>query len=88
MITNKISDWMEENELLINHTKTKAMLIGLRPRLKNIQKFDIVLDGQKVERVVKFEYLGVIFDQHMTWQEHVESTGKKVAKRIGFFVSN
>ena len=81
---NRVSDWMKENRLIVNHTKTKTMLIGSRPRLKNIQTFDILMGGKRIERVTKCDKnLGVILDQHLVWHEHVESTGKMVAKRLG-----
>ena len=50
---NRVSDWMKENRLIVNHTKTKTMLIGSRPRLKNIQTFDILMGGKRIERVTK-----------------------------------
>ena len=48
-----------------------------------MQTFEILLGGVRIERVTKFEYLGVTLDQHMIWHEQVESIGKKVAKRLG-----
>ena len=42
-----------------------------------------LLKGQEIERVAKFKYLGIIFDQCITWREHAESAGGEVMKRLG-----
>jgi hypothetical protein len=80
---DKVSDWLEENKLLLNQKKTNVILFGTKPKLNKVNTFSILLKGQEIARVVKFKYLGIIFDQCMTWREHVESAGGEVMKRLG-----
>ena len=80
---DKVSDWLEENKLLLNQKKTNMILFGTKPKLNKVNTFSILLKGQEIERVVKFKYLGIIFDQCMTWREHVESAGGEVMKQLG-----
>jgi hypothetical protein len=77
---DKVSDWLEENKLLLNQKKTNVILFGTKPKLNKVNTFRILLKGQEIARVVKFKYLGIIFDQCMTWREHVESAGGEVMK--------
>ena len=59
------------------------ILFGKKPKLNKVNTFSILLKGQEIERVVKFKYLGIIFDQCMTWREHAKSAGGEVMKRLG-----
>ena len=52
------------NSLFINVTKTEAMLFGTSQRLS------VSVNGSTIKRVTDFKYLGVIFDEHLSWNEH------------------
>ena len=39
--------------------------------------------GKKIERVSSFCYLGVLLDEHLSWNELVEIICHKVTKRLG-----
>ena len=49
---DKVSDWLEENKLLLNQKKTKVILFGTKPKLNKVNTFSILLKGQEIERVV------------------------------------
>ena len=36
-----------------------------------------------IEIVDKFKYLSIVFDSHLTWNEHVQHVLSNVSKRIG-----
>ena len=63
----------------------KTNFIIFRPWQKriNLDKFDIVLNGQKINRVTNSKFLGVIIDEHLSWDKHIEQIGSKISKNIG-----
>ena len=59
------------------------MLFGTRKKLNKASDFEIKLTDQPLERVTKFKYLGVTFEESMTWNDHTETICIKSAKRLG-----
>ena len=41
------------------------------------------IHGHQLERVSKFHYLGVLFDENLTWKEQVGDIAFKASKRLG-----
>ena len=35
------------------------------------------------KRVTEFKYLGVVFDEHLSWNEHVKAILSKAGRRVG-----
>ena len=70
------------NSLFIHQGKTECVLFGTGPRLANAN-FHVKLDGKELTRVAEFKYLGVILDESLTWNAHVNYLLSKVSKRIG-----
>ena len=79
----KIERWLFSNSLFINVKKTEAMLSGTAPRLAREKSFNICIDGKQIERVYQFTYLGIIFDEHLSWGSHVKKVISKAGKRVG-----
>ena len=50
---DKVSDWLEENKLLLNQKKTNVILFGTKAKLNKVNTFSILLKGQEIARVVK-----------------------------------
>ena len=68
----KIERWFFSKSLFINVKKTEAMLFGTAPRLAREKSFNICNDGKQIERVHEFTYLGVVFDERLSWGSHVK----------------
>jgi hypothetical protein len=64
---NLIGDWLRENNLFVNVTKTESMLFGTAARLKNVDCFQIQIHRHTIQRVFEFRFLGIIFDEHICW---------------------
>lgn len=78
-----VEQWLQENKLVLNQSETKWMLLGTRQKLEHSSDIAIQSQGQKIERVSSFCYLGVTLDEHLSWNEHVEIICHKVSKRLG-----
>ena len=78
----RVEQWMENNKLVLNLTKTKCMLFGTKQKpAKAFLK--IQLHGSDIDRVRNFFYLWVVLDECLSWKEHVSKVCIKVNKRLG-----
>ena len=56
-----IEKWLVTNKLFLNVGKTRSMLFGSQHKLSNSNGLDLKINGQEVEQVFKFKYLGSIW---------------------------
>ena len=79
----KIFDWLSVNKLSLNVKKTKMMVF--HHRQCNIQDKipNLHLDGIPIERVKQFNFLGIVLDEHMTWNAHTNKVACNIARTIG-----
>ena len=75
--------WMNSNHLDLNPAKTKFMLITCSSALsKNCLSF--YLNGQPIERVHHFKYLGIWLSDDLSWSKHVESVCCRARRVLGY----
>ena len=41
------------------------------------------INGQNIERVPEFNFLGLIIDEHLNWDAHIQKTSNKVSRALG-----
>ena len=80
---SNVASWLNENNLTLNIKKTKLMIFGTTYMLNTFDDIDVSYNGNNIERVDKFKYLGVVFDQLLSWHEHVDHLSSNISKRIG-----
>ena len=78
-----IERWLYKNSLFLNVSKTEAMLFGTSPRLSKVESFVITVNGSPIKRVTQFKYLGVVFDERLSWNDHVKYILAKAGRRVG-----
>jgi hypothetical protein len=61
------------------------MLYGTSKRLSNETPVSVTLNGSELETVEQYKYLGLLFDQTLSWEKHAEVMHSKISKRIGVF---
>ena len=71
---------MQINKLTINHKKTEFILITT----KNINKFDIKINGITTKRINSSKYLGIIIDDKLNEKNHVQNLCSEIS--TGFWV--
>ena len=54
-----------------------------KSRRKIELKEDMIIDNVKIDFVTKTKFLGVILDQHLTFESHVQYTKGKIARGVG-----
>ena len=81
---NKVHMWLLANKLTLNAKKTEFMLIGSRQRLSQFISDPILSIGSEaIKRVSSTKTLGVMVDECITWNDHIDKVAKKAAKGIG-----
>ena len=70
-----ITNWSEKRNLSLNALKTKTVLFSTS-QLSRVRKLDDVAiqltsNNKQLERVFHVKILGVYFNQHLTWANHV-----------------
>lgn len=80
-----VSKWLAENRLTLNTKKTKSMIFGSPQILakNNNGNLKIDIQGETLEQVQTFKYLGLWFDSLLNWKQHTDYLAKKIAQRIG-----
>ncbi|KAK1784721.1 hypothetical protein P4O66_003400 [Electrophorus voltai] len=76
-----LENWCQENNLLLNISKTKELIVdGSKKQERHYQPVGI--SGTTVERVGSFRYLGVHILQDLSWSRHTNSLAKKARQRL------
>ena len=75
--------WSRDNDMKINATKTKEMLICFcRDKTHADLIPNIVIDNLQIERVQHAKVLGVTISSDLTWNQHVDNIVSKAARRV------
>ena len=82
-----LSQWLHHNKLVLNMKKTEFMTFGTRQRLakQKCDETDISLNGQSIKHTDTFKYLGVVLDDTLSFNDHVDYVRTKVSKILGMF---
>ena len=71
-----IKAWMKSNLLMLNDSKTEVLLLGTKQQLNKLGKLEINVGSANIKPCTKVRNLGVIFDNNMTMEDHVNSICK------------
>ena len=80
----KVNTWLQVNKRTLNGTKTKNMLIGTHHKIASIiREPSIVVNDEPIERVQKYNCLGITLDETLSWDQHIEEISLKVSRGLG-----
>jgi len=79
-----ISSWIENYGMALNVAKTESMVIASKPKLTRLQSQRIQITHNKtaIKSVDSHKLLGLVLDQQLTWNLHINQVCSKVLKRI------
>lgn len=80
-----IVQWSEVNNLPLNINKCKAMTFTRSP---NITHYNYMIKDVNLQSVSNYTDLGVLFDQKLSFNDHVMFIVKKARKTLGFVYRN
>ena len=78
---SKINEWINVNLLTVNLTKTHFLIFSKR----NVIQFEgnVMLNNNIVERKHETKFLGIIVDEKLKWDNHIQYISTKISKNIG-----
>ena len=79
-----VYNWLVDNKLTLNISKSKYMIISKTKKIFE-SDFQIKLNGKKLERCSEYKYLGVYIDEKINWKKHVQYICDKLSKVCGYF---
>ena len=79
--------WCESNKLTINNDKTCFLLFHTRKKKipPEINKLFFEELGFAIKRCSTIQYLGLLLDENLSWQPHIEHVCKSLVKYFGIF---
>ena len=84
LLFDAVSMWAKENKMKMHPAKTKYSIISTRQKIANSakQSLDLSVDGMQLTKVESERVLGVYIDNHLTWNEHIDTLRRKLLQRI------
>ena len=80
---DEVSNWCDNNHMVINPIKTKSMTIATRQKHQlSPLALDLVLNGVKTDQVSERRLLGITIDNKHRWDSRTNNGCKKVSRRV------
>ena len=84
---NDMSEWCTKNRMAIHPTKTECMVITSWQKRQHECELDplelkLSLQGQPIAQVSHHKLLGVIIDEDLRWQHHIDRMCKKISSNL------
>lgn len=84
---NNVCVWCSENGISVNYSKTKYMVFYKEhDTTEKSERMFFNVNGDKIERVFDFKYLGIWIDPHLNFKKHYEVVCKKVVAKLKYLI--
>ena len=81
---NKVCHWLKINGLLLNITKSKYIVFHYPQRKLNSTDIPrLKIDGNDIERVEEFNFLGLTLHETLSWKNHINKISNKISRING-----
>ena len=74
---SRVKAWLRANKLFLNYNKTNYLIFTKR---KKKLKFNIIMNNYTLEEKNSTKYLGILIDNKLTWQAHIDSLKAKLSQ--------
>ena len=82
---DSLTMWSNKWQMFFNPRKCEFLRITNK---KNFISFTYHINDCSIQEVTHAKYLGVVLDQHLSWNDHIKKTASKATKVIGFLQRN
>ena len=79
---NDFCEWSTVNKLTINTKKTKLMVFGSRSKVKKAKNVKILLNGDRIQKVPTFKYLGLLLDPTLNYNHQISQIIRTVLHKM------
>ena len=78
-----VCNWCKENSMVLNPSKTECMLIATRQKQQlNPPRLSLSVNSETVKQVKQHKLLGIIVDDQLSWQAHLDYVCKTISKNL------
>ncbi len=77
---DRFIQWCGRHYLKLNTGKTREMIVDFRR--KSDRPEPVVIEGEPIETVSTYKYLGVLFDNRLDWKQNTDALLKKAGTRL------
>ena len=78
----EVCNWLKDNHLTLNVTKSNFMLIGSSQKLLSMNDITICADDKPLDSVHSIKYPGVTINENLTWEDHIDKVCSKIRSKI------
>ena len=78
-----LDDFFRANKLKLNAAKTKVVCFRKKKLAFDNNKLNISIDGTQLVPEKNATFLGMIIDEHLTWEDHCNKVANKIARNTG-----
>ena len=78
----KVQEWCNANEVTINLQKTNYMIMKSKARSID-KKGSVRISRSNIKEVSVASFVGIEFDCHLSWKEHIQTINKCIRKKVG-----
>ena len=79
---DEFGHWCKVNKLTISTKKSKLMAFGSRSKVKKAKNVKIYLNGDMLQKVPTFKYLGMVLDPTLNFKHHVSHVIRTVLHKM------
>lgn len=79
---NIVTDWFRANRLSLNVSKTHHMLFTNSRSNDRNNTAEIKIGDELVERVSYLKFLGIIIDDQLKWDKHIDTAAKRISSGL------
>ena len=76
---DNLTVWFKINKGCLNVKKTNYIVFGVKSTMNS----EFFIDNNVIAKVHSSKYLGIIIDERLKWQEHINAVANKVSKSLG-----
>ena len=78
----KITEWLRSNKLSLNSGKSELVIFRSKAK-KELDQITIKINKSNLSPVSNVNYLGVVLDEFLSWDAHVNQLCKNLAQTNG-----
>ena len=79
---NKVSNWLHDNQLVVNVSKSNIMLVGTKTSVGN-SSITASINGANLAYVSNIRLLGINMDNVLNWKLHIDSVCNTISSKVG-----
>ena len=80
---DEVDDWCKTNKMILHPEKSKSMIITTHQK-RQLHQYQLKLriNNIDIEQVKKHKLLGIIIDENLTWEDHINHLYKQLSQNL------